>query len=113
MYELSTMLATARTTEAAARALARHVQQLYQAELVRVTVQLADQPAATIVQMPSTPSEAGQPDLIVPLQTSRNLIGEACVWRGQLPLPVAENRLIQNFATQTANALERLLVSAA
>ena len=113
MYELSTMLATARTTDAAARALARHVQQLYQAELVRVTVQMADQTAATIVRMPSARSEAGQPDLIVPLQTSRSLIGEVCVWRGQSPLPPAESRLIQNFATQTANALERLQAPAA
>lgn len=113
MYELSTMLAAARTTEAAARALARHVQQLYQADLVRVTVQPADQSAVTIVRMPSAQSEAGQPDLIVPLQTARNLIGEVCIWRGQLPLPAAENRLIQNFATQTANALERVCVPAA
>ncbi len=113
MYELSTMLSTARTTEAAARALARHVQQLYQAELVRVTVQLADQTTGTIVQVPLNRSAAGQPELIVPLQTARNLIGEVCVWRGQSPLPSAENRLIQNFATQTANALERLLVPVA
>ncbi len=112
MYELSTMLATARTTEAAARTLARHVQQLYQAELVRVTVQPTDQTAAIVVRMPSTRSETGQPDLVVPLQTARDLIGEVCLWRGQSPLPQAENRLIQNFATQTANALERLRLPA-
>jgi K+-sensing histidine kinase KdpD len=107
MYELSTMLATARTPEAAARTLARHVQQLYQAELVRVTVQPGDQ-AATSVLMPPAQSESGKPDLIVPLQTTHSLIGEVCVWRGQAPLPSVENRLMQNFATQTANALERL-----
>lgn len=112
MYELSTMLATARTPEAAARALARHIQQLYQAELVQVTVQQANLTAATIVQMPTNRSGGGQPDLIAPIQTARSLIGEVCVWRGPAPLPTVDNRLIQNFATQTANALERLLVPA-
>lgn len=111
MYELSTMLSTARTTEAAARALARYLQQLYQAELVSVSVQGADQTASTTVQMPMARSETRQPDLIVPLLSARSLIGEVHLWRGTSPLPSADNRLIQNFATQTANALERLLVA--
>jgi hypothetical protein len=88
--------------------LARHLQQLYQAELVRVNVHVADQAAS--VQLPSTRSETRQPDLIVPLLSARSLVGEVDVWRGQTPLPSAENRLIQNFATQTANAVERLLL---
>ncbi|MFN8595723.1 MAG: DUF4118 domain-containing protein [Anaerolineae bacterium] len=112
MYELSTMLSTARTTEAAARALARYLQQLYQAELVSVSVQAADQTSGTTVQMPLARSETRQPDLIVPLLSARSLIGEVHLWRGRVPLPSADNRLIQNFATQTANALERLLVPA-
>lgn len=112
MYELSTMLATARTTEAAARALARYLQQVYQADLVQVSVQAPDQTEGTLVQMPPTRSEPRKPDLIVPLLSARSLLGEIHVWRGQAPLPAADSRLIQNFAMQTANALERLLVSA-
>ena len=106
MYELSTALATTRSPEVAARTLARHLQQLYQAELVRVIVQTAAH--AAVIDVPTTQSESRRPDLVVPLLATRNLIGEVCLWRGQLPLPEAENRLIQNFANQTASALERL-----
>lgn len=110
MYELSAMLGTARTTEAAARALARYLQQIYQAELVQVNVEAATGSGRTLVQMPTNRSEPRQPDLVVPLLSPRSLIGEVQMWRGESPLPAADNRLIQNFATQTANALERLLV---
>lgn len=113
MYELSAGLAMARTAEAAAKVLARHLQQLYQARLVRVSVQAADQPAGVIVTLPAARSEAGRPDLIVPLLSARSLIGEINIWRGHSPLPPADNRLIQNFAAQTAYALERLLTPAA
>jgi K+-sensing histidine kinase KdpD len=106
MYELSTALAAARNPEIAARTLARHLQQLYQARLVRVILQPDDQ--AVTIDVPATVSETRQPDLVVPLLAARSLIGEVCLWRGQSPLPQAENRLIQNFAIQTANALERL-----
>ncbi len=113
MYELSATLATSRTPEAAARVLARYLQQLYRADLVRVSVQATTQTEGALVQLPPTRSEPGQPDLIVPLLSPRSLIGEVQLWRGEAPLPSADNRLLQNFATQTANALERLLMPAA
>jgi two-component system sensor histidine kinase KdpD len=109
MYELSAALATARNPEVAARTLARHLQQLYQARLVRVILQPDDH--AVTIDVPATVSETRQPDLIVPLLAARSLIGEVCLWRGHSPLPHAENRLIQNFAIQTANVLERLALS--
>jgi two-component system sensor histidine kinase KdpD len=109
MYELSAGLATTRTPEAAARVLARYLQQLYQARFVRVSVQATDQTAGAVVELPAARSETGRPDLIVPLLSTRSLIGEVTLWRGHSPLPPADNRLIQNFAAQTALALERLL----
>ncbi len=113
MYELSATLATSRTPEAAARALARYLQQVYQAELVQVSVEAANNSGSTRVQLPTNRSELRQPDLIVPLLSARSLIGEVQLWRGEAPLPAADNRLIQNFAAQTAHALERLLAPVA
>jgi K+-sensing histidine kinase KdpD len=34
-------------------------------------------------------------------------MGEIGLWRGELPLPPEDNRLLQNLATQGALALER------
>jgi K+-sensing histidine kinase KdpD len=38
---------------------------------------------------------------------ARDLAGEISLWRGELPLPPEDSRLLQNFATQGALALER------
>jgi hypothetical protein len=50
----------------------------------------------------------GRPDRVLPLLNSWGLVGEIQVWRGaSLELPVEDSRLLQNFASQTARALER------
>src|SRR5512139_1590113 len=54
MYELSTSLAGARTSEAVARTLARQLQQMLQAELVQVVVEPDRAESSILASVPST-----------------------------------------------------------
>jgi K+-sensing histidine kinase KdpD len=93
MYELSSALSGVRTQEAAARILARQIQQLFQASMVRVSCRLElDSP----------------PDRVVPILNAWGLAGEIQIWRsGYAELPPLESNLLQNFALQAARAFER------
>jgi hypothetical protein len=51
--------------------------------------------------------ESGKADLVVPIQSVYGLVGEIQLWRGEAALPAPGDRLLQNFATQGALAIER------
>jgi two-component system sensor histidine kinase KdpD len=108
MYELSTSLAGARTPEAVARTLARHLQQMLQAELVQVAVEPDQTTDSIMVGVPTSTSAAKNPDQILPLLAPHRLVGEIRLWRGRTPLPAANGILLQNFAEQGALAIERV-----
>ncbi len=105
MYELTSALAGSRSQEAITRTLAHQLQQLYQAALVKVLV-LANG-ASQICYAPADGTLQGEPDLTIPIQAARGMAGEISIWRGKIPLPDEENRLLQAFAMQGALALER------
>jgi two-component system sensor histidine kinase KdpD len=107
MYELTAALAGLRTTDAVAHVLANRLQQLFQARLVRVTVYSDTHTPALVVVAPTEQAAEDRPDRVLPLIATRDLVGEIGVWRGELPLPTGDNRLLQNLATQGALALER------
>src|SRR5512137_3089752 len=67
MYELSTSLAGARTSEAVARTLARQIQQMLQASLVQVVVEPDRAEDSIMVGMPTSTSAAENPDQILPM----------------------------------------------
>jgi two-component system, OmpR family, sensor histidine kinase KdpD len=108
MYELSTSLAGARTSEAVARTLARQLQQMLQAELVQVVVEPDQSADSIMVGVPTSSSSAENPDQILPMLAPHRLVGEIRMWRGRAPLPSANSILLQNFAEQGAQALERV-----
>jgi two-component system sensor histidine kinase KdpD len=108
MYELSTSLAGARTSEAVARTLARQLQQMLQAELVQVVVEPDQATDSIMVGVPSSSSSAANPDQILPMLAPHRLVGEIRLWRGRAPLPSANSILLQNFAEQGALAIERV-----
>jgi K+-sensing histidine kinase KdpD len=108
MYELSTSLAGARTSEAVARTLARQLQQMLQAELVQVVVEPDQSTDSIMVGVPTSTSAAENPDQILPMLAPHRLVGEIRLWRGRTPLPSANGILLQNFAEQGAQALERV-----
>jgi K+-sensing histidine kinase KdpD len=108
MYELSTSLAGARTSEAVARTLARQLQQMLQAELVQVVVEPDQATDSIMVGVPTSSSSAENPDQILPMLAPHRLVGEIRMWRGRAPLPAANSILLQNFAEQGALAIERV-----
>ena len=112
MYELSSALAGKRTQEAVARTVAQQVRQLFQASLVRVGFQPENRSPSVVVGEPKDAATEDQPDRTIPLENAWGLVGEIQIWRGEYAdLPAEDSRLLQNFAVQTAQALERTRLS--
>ena len=107
MYELSAALAGLRTQSAVAHILARQLQQMFQASLVKVIIHLEGQLPDIIVGEPRDGVGKGRPDRALPILNAWGLVGEIQLWRGYGILPPEESRLLQNFASQAAQALER------
>ncbi len=107
MYELSSSLAGLRTQEAVAHALASHLQLMFQAEFVEVCAQRGERDEYILAVAPSRGKGSDAPDRILPILASPGLVGEIRIWRGHGWLPPEGSRLLSNFVTQTAQALER------
>jgi K+-sensing histidine kinase KdpD len=108
MYELSSALTGLRTQEAVAHTVARQLQQLFQATLVNVIFYPENRSLSIVASEPGDGMGKGRPDLVLPLLNSWGLAGEIQIWRGvYVYLPSEDSRLLQNFASQTARALER------
>ncbi len=108
MYEMSAALCGQRTPEAVAYAVARQIQQLYQAMLVNVIFNPDKHAPGIVVSEPNDGTGKGRPDRVLPIVNSWGLVGEIQIWRGLYSeLPPQDGRLLQNFALQTARAFER------
>ena len=110
MYELSAVLAGLHTREDIANTLAKHLQRMFGAELVEVSLQPSGQSQFISASVPSNGSTSTKPDLMLPIMgiSAPGLIGEIHLWRGHGWLPPEDGRLFRNFATQVALALERV-----
>jgi K+-sensing histidine kinase KdpD len=108
MYEMSAALCGQRTPEAAAYAVAKQIQQLFQAMLVNVVFRPDKNMQAIVASEPNDGIGNGQPDRVLAIVNSWGLVGEIQIWRGlYTELPSVDSRLLQNFALQTARAFER------
>lgn len=108
MYELSSILANARTQEAVAYALARYIRQLFQASVVSVAFRRSGQSQRIVVTEPQDATGTGSPDRILPILNAWGLVGEIQIWRGEYAgLPSEESLLFRDFASQAARAFER------
>jgi K+-sensing histidine kinase KdpD len=108
MYELSSALTGLRTQEAVAHTVAKQLRQLFQASLVNVIFYPENRSLSIVASEPSDGLGKDRPDRVLPLLNSWGLVGEIQIWRGAyLDLPSEDSRLLQNFASQTARALER------
>ncbi|MDQ3007705.1 MAG: ATP-binding protein, partial [Chloroflexota bacterium] len=58
-------------------------------------------------QLPDATLPARSPELILPIEATRGVIGEIRLWRAALAISSSEKRLLQTFASQSALALER------
>jgi two-component system sensor histidine kinase KdpD len=105
MYELTSALAGLQTPEAVARILSTHIQQVHQAALVQVFIE--GNGRSMIASAPVQGYVSEKPDIVVPIHAAFGLAGEIRLWQGEIQLPSADDRLLQNFANQGALALER------
>jgi len=108
MYELNAALCEGRTPAAVAQMAAKNLQQLFQANLVNVLYHPEDKTLSVVASEPPKGTGTGRPDRCLPLVNSWGLVGEIQIWRGiYTELPAEDSRMMENFAAQTAQALER------
>jgi K+-sensing histidine kinase KdpD len=108
MYEMSAAICGQRTAEAVAYAVAKQIQQLFQAMLVNVVFHPEKQLPGIVISVPDDGAVNGRPDRVLPIVNSWGLVGEIQIWRGLYSdLPSEDGRLFQDFALQAARAFER------
>jgi K+-sensing histidine kinase KdpD len=108
MYELSTILAAARTQEAVTYTVARFLHRRYPASLVTVSIQSKGQPIETAAYEPyNAIMPPGKPDRTLTILDAWGRAGEIHIWRGDMELPSEDSRLFQDFTSQIGQALER------
>ena len=104
LYELSTALAGLHDDHAIAEILAKQVQAVSGGEYVGLNITGA-KPFA--LHLPETIPPTRSPDLAVPIQAARGVLGEIVLWKVAPAISSEEKRLLQMFASQGALAFER------
>jgi two-component system sensor histidine kinase KdpD len=104
LYELSTALTGLHDDHAIAQILAKQVRAVAESEYIELDVAGA-QPF--VVRWPETETPARPPELILPIEAARGILGEIRLWRAEPAISSREKRLLQTFASQGALALER------
>ena len=104
LYELSVALAGLHDDHAIAEILAKHIQAISQGEAVELNI-MGAQPF--VFHLPESDPPTRTPELIVPIQAVRGVLGEIRLWRIAPAISSGARRLLQTFASQSALALER------
>lgn len=104
LYELSIALAGLHNDHTIAEILAKHIQATSQGEAVELNI-MGAQPF--IFHLPDINPPTRVPELVVPIQAARGILGEIRFWRAAPAISPGERRLLQTFASQGALALER------
>jgi K+-sensing histidine kinase KdpD len=108
LYELTSALSVALTSDAVARIVAKYIQQLKQAYQVRV-VFFADGPLPEIVvdDTPGVQNES-HPDRLLPVVNDKGFVGEIQIWNDAYwPPAFGKDPLLEQFAFQAGRALGR------
>ena len=104
LYELSVALAGLHNDHAIAEILAKHIQAISQGEAVELNI-MGAQPF--VFHLPESDPPTRTPELIVPIQAVRGVLGEIRLWRIAPAISLGARRLLQTFASHGALALER------
>ena len=104
LYELSTALTGLNHEQAIAQILARQVHAVAEGEYVELT---GTGTYSFAYHLPEIGAPYRPPELIVPIQAARGVLGEIRLWRATPSISESERRLFQTFASQGALALER------
>jgi K+-sensing histidine kinase KdpD len=103
LYELSVALTGLHDDRTIAQILAEQVQTVSQGEYVQVNIEGAE---SFSFHLPKNSSPLRAPELTIPIQAVRGLLGEIRLWKAPA-IALGEKRLVQTFASQGALALER------
>ncbi len=106
MVGLSEALTGLRTRDAVVRAVADHLQHMFQASLVEVFI-LPSHSSPLSARTPADAPARGKPDRVLPILAAPELVGEIRLWGGSGWLPPEDSYLFRNLATQAALAFER------
>jgi two-component system, OmpR family, sensor histidine kinase KdpD len=104
LYELSTAFAGLPNDRGIAQILAKQVHAVAEGEYVELNV-TGVQPFS--VRFPEMDLQTRPPELILPIEAARGVLGEIRLWRASRAISSRERRLFQTFASQGALALER------
>ena len=104
LYELSTALTGLQDDHAIIQILARQVHAVAEGEYVELNV-TGSRPFS--FRLPDRKPPARPPELILPIEAARGVLGEIRLWRIAPAIASRERRLFQTFASQSALALER------
>ncbi|MGZ9222712.1 MAG: DUF4118 domain-containing protein, partial [Anaerolineales bacterium] len=104
LYELSTALTGLHDDHAIAQILAKQVCAITESEYVELSVMGAH---SFSYRLPEITPPTRPPELIVPIEAARGVLGKIHLWRAAPAISASERRLLQTFASQGALALER------
>jgi len=104
LYELSAALAGLHDDHTIAQILAKQIQDVSHGEAVELNI-TGTQPFA--FHLPNITPPTRSPEVIVPIQAAREVLGEIRLWKAAPEILSGEKRLLQTFASQGALALER------
>ena len=122
LSEFSSELAGVHDDRSILQALERKIYETFRVQLVEAVLERQDNLGSGVSKNdkagrshdPEIPVDAGdysprlpRPDLLVPLQTPRGMIGEIRIWRANASFDATEIRLLQTFASQACLAFER------
>lgn len=104
LYELSTALAGLPNDHVIVEILAKQIQAVADGEYVELSTKGT---RSFTVRIPDGNPPARSPELILPIEAARSVLGEIRLWRVEPAISSSEKRLLQTFASQGALALER------
>lgn len=109
LYELSLGLAGVSEAREIGGILEAHTLETFQAAHVEIWIAPAANQEAFVVSSAASPKDIDlhKPDALIPLQTSRGLLGEIRTWRPGSPLSPVELHMLRAFAAQGALSIER------
>ncbi len=117
LYELITHLAGMQDEQEIVSALAEQTLITLHAQRVDIIIEASSEFPARQVRLEDrsqiNPEAERNPMTIVPLQSMRGFMGEIKVWREDSKLSTSEERLVNTFASQGVQALERVRLSQA
>jgi two-component system, OmpR family, sensor histidine kinase KdpD len=108
LYELIATLSRLQDELSVTQTLAQQINEIFQPDRIEVMVEMTNRPP--IVTKEGLPAST-RPNLIIPLQTSRGLLGEIRLWRTTVLFTESDEKLLNAFATQVVLAVERIRLS--